>query len=151
MLELATIDDRDAVLKLKQQVHAMHVSWRPDVFQMDEDLYPEEHFLEDIQARQVYVAKLDGTVVGYVRLVIMNKAGAGSVYCKMLLLEELCVDETLRGQGFGTEIVADVHALARAFGCDQMRIGVYPQNEPAIAFYQRCGFQIRSISMDKKL
>ncbi len=151
MLQLATPADREAVLGLKQQVHGLHIAWRPDIFCDDSDLYPEEAYLADIHSRQLYVAKLGGIVAGYARIAIQTRESPGSVSHKVLLLEEICVEEALRGQGIGTEIVADVHALARAFGCDMLRIGVYPQNDGAVAFYQKCGFQIRSISMDKHL
>ncbi len=151
MLQLATLADREGVLRLKRQVHSLHISWRPDIYWDDPDLYPEAHYQEDIQSRQLYVAKLGGALVGYVRLMIRRQDGPGSVPQKVLLLEEICVEEALRGQGIGTEMVGDVQALARAFGCDGMRIGVYPQNDGAVAFYQKCGFQIRSISMDKKV
>ena len=42
MLELATKLDRSAVNRLARQVHALHVSWRPDLYTMPEELFPEE-------------------------------------------------------------------------------------------------------------
>ncbi len=151
MLELAIPQDRKTILQLKHQVHSLHVAWRPDIYQMDDDLYPEEIFKNDIRDKCLYVAKIGGIVVGYTCLQIRQVGGAGQVPTKDLHLKEICVDESVRGTGIGTEMMADVRALARAFGCSRIRIGVYPQNEPAIAFYQKCGFRIRSISMDCNL
>ena len=45
----------------------------------------------------------------------------------------------------------EVHALARAFGCTDLQLTVYPQNDAAIAFYQKCGFTIKSIDMQRKV
>ena len=44
-----------------------------------------------------------------------------------------------------------IRALARAFGCRDLQLGVYPQNDAAVAFYQKCGFTIRSIDMQRKV
>ena len=44
-----------------------------------------------------------------------------------------------------------VRAIAKAFGCTDLQLGVYPQNNEAIAFYQKCGFRIRSIDMQVRL
>ena len=44
-----------------------------------------------------------------------------------------------------------VAGLAKAFGCSDLQLGVYPQNDGAVAFYQKCGFAIRSIEMQRKV
>ena len=38
MLELAQRSDREAVNALALQVHEMHVGWRPDIYEMAEEL-----------------------------------------------------------------------------------------------------------------
>ncbi len=152
MLELATKADLDAVRALKYQIHSLHVSMRPDIYRMDGELISEEAFFDAIENRQLYVAKIGGMVVGYVRLLLRERKGVGVTPCKILGVEEFCVDEACREQGIGREMITDVRALARAFGCQQVMIGgVYPENDGAIAFYQKCGFQIRNINMDMKL
>jgi len=66
-------------------------------------------------------------------------------------VDEICVEELCRGNGIGKQIMAEARALAKAFGCTDMQLGVYPQNDDAVAFYQKCGFTIRSIDMQRKL
>lgn len=151
MLQLAQPGDRAAVERLARQVHAMHVAWRPDIYEMPEELYTEERFLSAVHSRELYVAKLENIVVGYVNLRIRLYDWPGVVRRKVMDLDEICVEESLRNRGIGTQMVAEVHALAKAFGCTDLQLGVYPQNDEAVAFYQKCGFTIRSISMQKKL
>lgn len=151
MLELAVETDREAVNRLARQVHAMHVAWRPDIYEMPREMYPPERFREAIAERSLYVARLHSAVVGYVSLKIRNYDSPGLVKRKVLLIDEIAVEETLRGQGIGTEMMGDVRALARAFGCTDLQLGVYPQNDAAVAFYQKCGFTVRSIEMQRKL
>lgn len=151
MLELARPGDREAVNTLALQVHAMHVSWRSDIYEMVEELYTEARFLDAIKSRSLYVAKIDGITLGYVSLKIRDYDWPGVVKRKVMLVDELCVEETARGQGIGKTIMEDVHALAKAFRCTDLQLGVYPQNDDAVAFYQKCGFTIRSIDMQRKV
>ena len=151
MLELAAKRDRGAVNALARQVHELHVSWRPDIFRMPEELYPEERFLDCILQRQLYVAKLNGIVAGFVLLKIREYDSPGHVRRTVMVIDEICVEKALRGHGIGTRMMEEVHALARAFGCTDMQLGVYPQNDDAVGFYQKCGFTIRSIDMQRKV
>lgn len=151
MLELAAEADREAVNAMARQVHAMHVSWRPDLFEMSEELYSEERFQKAVKERQLYVARVDGIPVGYVLLVIRNYDGPGLVKRTVLLVDELCVEEAFRGRGIGKAMMEDVRSLAKALGCTDLQLGVFPQNDGAVAFYQKCGFAVRSIDMQKKV
>ena len=151
MLELATMDDRVAVNTLAQQVHELHVAWRPDIYEMVEELYSEERFMQAIHDRQLYVAKLNGIVAGYVLVKIRNYDWPGVVRRKVMVVDEICVEKAFRGHGIGKQMMEEVHALARAFGCTDLQLGVYPQNDDAVGFYQKCGFTIRSIDMQKKV
>lgn len=151
MLELAVEADREAVNAMAQQVHAMHVSWRPDIYEMVEQLYPQERFQEAVRERQLYVAKLGGMAVGYVLLKLRTYDWSGMVRRKVMLVDEICVEEAFRGQGIGKAMMEDIHALARAFGCTDLQLGVYPQNDGAVVFYQKCGFTIRSVEMQRKV
>ena len=99
----------------------------------------------------VYTAKLGDTVVGYVVLSVSEKSGPGVVSKKVMRLDSICVDEDFRGHGIGKAMVADVRALARAFRCRELVLGVPPENDGAVAFYQKCGFRIRTINMDMHL
>ena len=151
MLELARPGDREAIDRLAKQVHAMHVSWRPDIYEMVETMYTPERFSDAVKARQLYAAKIDGAVVGYVLVKIRDYDWPGVVRRKVMLIDEICVEQSCRGQGIGQQMMAEVRALAKAFRCTDMQLGVYPQNDDAVGFYQKCGFTIRSIDMQRKV
>ena len=151
MLQLAVESDREAVNRLAKQVHSLHVSWRPDIYEMAGELYSEERFRKAVAQRQLYVATVGGLVAGYALLLIRNWDAPGLVKRRVLLIDELCVDEICRGQGIGTEMMEDIRALAKAFGCTDLQLGVYPQNEAAVAFYRKCGFSIHSIDLHSKV
>ena len=151
MLQLARPEDRAAIEALAQQVHSLHVLWRPDIYAPADALWPQGRFDEAVAERQLFAAKIDDTVVGYVLVKIRNYDLVGHVRCKVLVVDEICVDEVRRNQGIGTEMMIGVRAIAKAFGCTDLQLGVYPQNNEAVAFYQKCGFRIRSIDMQMKI
>ena len=147
MLQLATNSDRAAINELARQVHALHVEWRPDIFCTAEELYPQERFDEHLKNRELYVAKIEGNVVGYTLLIIRDSNHIGMTPRRIMEIDQFGVHEAARGHGIGTEMMADIRALAKAFRCTHLKLNVYPQNEDAIRFYERNGFMIRSIDM----
>ncbi len=151
MLELARETDWEAVKRISVQIHDLHAAWRPDIYFHCEEPYPRDQFLADIKDRMIYVSKIDDIVIGYVVLNILRKEGPGVVGSKQMRIESICVEQALRGQGIGKAMVADVRVLARAFGCREVILGVHPENDPAVGFYQKCGFRIRTINMDMKI
>lgn len=151
MLELARPEDRAGIEVLAQQIHRMHVQWRPDIYAHADEMWPQDRFEDAVAQRQLFVAKVDDTVVGYVLLKTREYNMTGHVRRKVLVIDEICVEESRRNQGIGTEMIIAVRAIARAFGCSDLQLGVYPQNNEALAFYQKCGFRIRSIDMQMKV
>ena len=151
MLQLATPAEREAVERLARQAHEFHVSWRPDLYEMPGELYSEERYTEAIRSRSLYVEKLDDTVIGYCLIPIKTVSGPGLLTRKVMRITEFCVEESLRNQGFGKDMMASIRALARAFRCTDLELGVYPQNDDAVGFWQKCGFTIRSIEMQQKV
>ena len=100
MLQLASPVDRAAVERLAQQVHELHVQWRPDLYENVSELYSEARYMDAIGNRRLYIAKIDNTIIGYCLLSIRNVEGSGVVSRKVMRIEEFCVEESLRGQGF---------------------------------------------------
>ena len=151
MLQLATPADRDGVNAIAKQIHDMHVDWRPDIYVSAEEHYTEARFAEGIRNRQLYVAKLSGTVVGFTALQKCTYDWPGVVRRTAMIVDEFGVHQMCQGQGIGKAMMEDIHALARAFGCSDLQLRVYPQNDAAVGFYQKCGFTIQNIGMQKKV
>ena len=151
MLQLATKADREAVNAIAKQIHDMHAAWRPDIYMSIEEHYTQERFMEAIRDRQLYVAKLAGEVAGFAVLKKCTYDWPGVVKRSVLMVEEFGVQEFCRGRGIGKAMMEDIHALARAFGCTDLQLRVYPQNDDAVGFYQKCGFEIQNIGMQKKV
>ena len=136
---------------MSNQVARLHTAWRPDLFRTAEISYPKEVLEELIQEKSIFVAKQDGIVLGYTAFWIWETNGSCSVPRKVMSVNDFCVDEIARGHGIGTQMMAELRILAKAFGCTDLQLTVYPQNDAAVAFYQKCGFTIKSIDMQRKV
>lgn len=151
LLELAQEGDWEQVNVLIRQVQALHASWSPDVYEVVEYPYPMEYFLEDIQDKCLYVAKKEAFIVGYVRFRLWETNGAGSVKRKMMQIDDIGVEESLRNQGIGRKIMEDLKELAKSIGCTDLNLYVDAKNENAFAYYKKCGFYVSNIGMLMKL
>ena len=151
ILEPARESDWEAIQRISVQIHDLHVNWRPDIYYHSEAPYPREFFLEDLEEELIYVARLQQDVVGYVCISVLEKGGPGTVDVKQLRLDSICVDEAYRGRGIGKAMVEDLCAVAEKLGCSSLILGVHPENTKAIAFYETCGFTVRTINMEKKI
>ena len=151
MIELANDKDRAAVNRLARQIHQLHINWRPDIYRMPEELFPKERFTELIAKRELYVAKVGGTVVGYAMVTIRDQDLPELMKRKVFHIQQFCVDEEFRNHGIGTQMMEELRVLARAFGCTDLQLNVYPENDAAVSFYQKCGFMIQNINMQRKV
>ena len=84
-------------------------------------------------------------------LPVRNLELPGLVKRKVMLVNEFCVRSEFRRQGIGQQMMMEVKALAKAFGCTDLQLSVYPENEGAVAFYQKAGLMIQNINMQMKL
>jgi ribosomal protein S18 acetylase RimI-like enzyme len=139
MLELARPEDRAAVNVLALQMHQQHIVWRPDLFEEAPELYSEERFASAVNKRELYVSKLDDTIIGYTLLQIHKTEYPGMRSGKVMTIVEFCVHEDCCGHGIGTMMMEDVRALAKAFRCSDLQLHVYPQNDDAVGFFQKEG------------
>ena len=151
MLELANLSDWGEINRISAQVAELHTAWRPDLFRNVDISYTKEYLEELIREKSIFVAKQDGITLGYTTFWIWETNGPCSMPRKVLSINYFCVDEPARNHGIGTQMMAELRILAKAFGCTDLQLTVYPQNDEAVAFYQKCGFTIKSIDMQRKV
>jgi RimJ/RimL family protein N-acetyltransferase len=83
----------------------------------------------------VLVAEADGQVVGNV-LVSVDR-GRATEHIGVL---SICIAADWRDVGIGTELIAGAQRWAAERGLRKVSLGVFPDNDRAIAVYERCGF-----------
>ena len=125
------------------QVLGVHHTGRPDIFKAAARKYTDEelaHILRD-ENTPVFVAE-DETkgVLGYAFCIFMqNKDHNILTDIKTLYIDDLCVDENVRGGGIGRALYEHVLAFAKEAGCYNITLNVWACNESAMRFYERLG------------
>lgn len=155
MLELARETDFEEVNRLARQVVAHHAQWNPNE-QMVEHPYPMDFFLaciqpESIHENAIYVMRKDDAVVGYMRIYLWETNSTTSAKRKMLSIDDIGVDEALRNQGIGTQMMTQLSDMAKDWGCSSICLYVDAPNESAQGYYKKCGFHVRNIGMTLNL
>ena len=70
---------------------------------------------------------------------------------KTLYIDDLCVDETMRGQQIGRQLYEAVLSFAKDAGCYNVTLNVWACNQPAMRFYEACGLKPQKVGMEKIL
>ena len=151
----ATAADIPAVARLLYQVHDVHAKGRPDLFFEGARKYTDDELaeiFEDAQARPVFVAELDGRVVGYAFCMFEQTPSGHSLRpIKSLYIDDLCVDEEIRGARVGSALYDHVVAYAKAQGCGRITLNVWELNDGARRFYEKKGLLPLKTTMEKVL
>jgi ribosomal protein S18 acetylase RimI-like enzyme len=145
--------DRDipGMIDLLQQVGEVHHRIRPDLFRAGAQKYDEAalNALLTDPNRPILAAEIEGKLVGYA-FCILQVTENDPVLCdrKVLYIDDLCVEETLRGQGIAGALYERVLEYARELGCDAVTLNVWCGNENAMKFYEKCGLKPQKIGME---
>ncbi|MBQ8555537.1 MAG: GNAT family N-acetyltransferase [Clostridia bacterium] len=144
----ARAGDYPQVEKLMQQVQALHVSWRPDIYKPCETVLAYDHFLDAAAKGTMLVAELDGEIVGLLSCMERHVESARQVTRDVLFIDVMVVAESYRGQGIGRQMFDHLKLLAKEKHCDGIELQVNARNAAAFEMYRHCGFSVKSINME---
>ena len=142
------------MLRLLGQVGQVHHEIRPDIFRdgaLKYDAAALETLLRD-ENKPIFIGEEQGQVVGYCFCVLKDYRGSGVQTDRVeLYIDDLCVEESLRGQGIATALYRYVKAFAREMGCSHISLNVWCGNGGAQQFYEKMGMRPRHIMMEQPL
>jgi ribosomal protein S18 acetylase RimI-like enzyme len=151
----ATPADLPGINKLLYQVAQVHHDGRPDLFWDHAKKYYDEELLELMgdSERPIFVAHDEtGEVLGYAFCVFQQHLDDNILTpIKTLYIDDLCVDETRRGQHVGTALYKYVLDFARANDCYNVTLNVWECNPNARKFYEAMGLVPYKTGMEKIL
>ena len=70
---------------------------------------------------------------------------------RTLYIDDLCVEEKLRGKHIGKQLYEYVLGFAKEQGCYNVTLNVWACNPSAMKFYESCGLSVQKIGMEKIL
>ena len=150
----ATSTDLSGINNLLMQVLEVHHKGRPDLFKSKVKKYNDDELLNIItdDSRPIFVVTDDGRISGYAFCVFQQNINNNILTdIKTLYIDDLCVDEQLRGQHIGQSLYEYVLDFARKEGCYNVTLNVWACNQGALKFYQKMGLNPQKIGMEKIL
>ncbi|NJM05405.1 GNAT family N-acetyltransferase [Candidatus Gracilibacteria bacterium] len=97
---------------------------------------------------QIYVAEIDGAVVGMAGLRLLPTVCDPRPYAE---LTELYVSAAYRRRGIATTLLAHIEAVARLGGACELVLLTAWRNGGAHHFYHACGYTLYTVTMRKPL
>ena len=140
----------EKIKDLLNQVLTVHHNGRPDLFKANCRKYTDSELEELIKddARPIFVADEDG-VLGYAFCVIKETKNNNILTdIKTLYIDDLCVDENIRGKHVGTALYNYVIEYAKEIGCYNVTLNVWSCNESAQQFYERQGLKPQKTTLE---
>ena len=151
LIRRANKKDIDAISALLSQVLEIHHNGRPDIFKVgrkysDEEL---ETLLSD-ESRPILVSVDErDEVMGYCFCIFQqHKDNSVLTDIKTLYIDDLCVDEKLRGKHIGKELYDAAVKFAKDNGCYNLTLNVWSCNTSALRFYEAQGLIPQKIGME---
>ena len=151
MIRFAIEKDIPKIIDLLKQVCLVHHNGRPDIFKVGTKYSAEELkvILKD-ESRPILVSVDKNDIVQGYCFCIYQQHVNNSVLTdiKTLYIDDLCVDEALRGKHIGKQLYEAALALAKESGCYNLTLNVWSCNPSALRFYESLGLVPQKIGME---
>lgn len=155
IIRKAEKSDIRGLMNLLRQVLTVHADKRPDIFKPGTAKYTEEELFYIITnpLTPVFVAvDEDGNVLGHSFCKFIQFSNNNSLTdIKTLYIDDLCIDENVRGQHIGKALYEHTVEFARSENCYNVTLNVWATNESAMKFYESMGLSVQKIGMEKIL
>lgn len=144
--------DINGINNLLNQVLMVHHNGRPDIFKGNTKKYTDDELIDIINddSKPIFVAVDENDfVMGYAFCVFVQHINNNILTdIKTLYIDDLCVDENIRGKKIGSRLYEYVVDFAKSEGCYNVTLNVWSLNESAMKFYQNCGMKPQKVGME---
>ena len=151
LIRRACEKDMSGINSLLRQVLMVHHNGRPDIFKPNAKKYTDNELKEILadDSKPIFVAVEGETVEGYAFCVFQQHIDNNILTdIKTLYIDDLCVDENLRGKHIGKSLYDYVVNFAKESGCYNVTLNVWSCNESAMKFYEKCGLKPQKVGME---
>lgn len=152
MIRPACEKDIEGINNLLRQVLTVHHNGRPDLFRANAKKYTDEQLaviLKDDSRPIFCMVDEHDRLLGYAFCLFVQHIDDNILTdVKTLYIDDLCVDETVRGQQIGKKLFEYVKNFAKESGCYNLTLNVWSCNESARRFYEKCGLIPQKIGME---
>jgi GNAT superfamily N-acetyltransferase len=135
-ITLATLADLDELVHLLNVLFTRDIEFEPDYIKQRIGL---ELIILNPEIGEILVMKMDGKAIGMVSLLYSISTALGG---KVATLEDMVIAEEFRRKGLGAELLKEAVSFARKRGCLRLTLLTDFNNDTAIKFYERAGFNL---------
>ena len=146
--------DIPGILELLLQVDMVHHNGRPDLFKGPATKYNESELEQILSMPEtpVFVCVDGEKVLGHAFCVHKQEVGNSVLTdIKTLYIDDICVDENMRGKHIGKMLYEHVLEYAKQNGFYNITLNVWNCNPGAIRFYEAMGFEVQKFGMERIL
>lgn len=151
-IRMAEDKDIERINDLLEQVCLVHHKGRPDLFKYGAKKYTEDELKEILHNDKTPVlAAVDDndSLMGYAFCIFQQHIDNNILTdIKTLYIDDLCVDEKLRGQHVGKTLYEAALDFAKKNGCYNVTLNVWSCNKNTLKFYESCGLKPQKIGME---
>jgi len=152
MIREMNLNDYEDVRILVRQIHELHLSNRPDIYN-DGESFPKECFekvLSDVNNLN-YVYVENKKIVGVLNATLQHTNPLPIIKPRTYyFIENLVVDKNHRRKGIAKKLFNYLTLKAKENNIDSIELNVWSFNTEAIKFYESMGMNIKNIRMEIK-
>lgn len=152
MIREMNLNDYEDVRILVKQIHELHLSNRPDIYN-DGESFPKEYFekvLSDANNLN-YVYVENKKIVGVLNATLQHTNPLPIIKPRTYyFIENLVVDKNHRRKGIAKKLFHYLTLKAKENNIDSIELNVWSFNTEAIKFYESMGMNIKNIRMEIK-
>ena len=152
MIRKMNLNDYEDVRTLVKQIHELHLSNRPDIYN-DGESFPKEYFekvLSDANNLN-YVYVENKKIVGALNASLQHTNPLPIIKPRTYyFIENLVVDKNHRRKGIAKKLFHYLTLKAKENNIDSIELNVWAFNKDAIKFYESMGMNIKNIRMEIK-
>ncbi len=151
MIRKANKHDIPGIIALLYQVDAVHHAIRPDLFRGNTPKYDAQQLaaIIDEDNTPIFVFDDGGNILGHAFCQVTEVRNHRLLQdIKTLYIDDICVDENVRGRHIGKALYEHVRAYAVSIGCNNITLNVWEGNDSAMSFYKSMGMHVQKTGME---
>lgn len=151
IIRKATINDLNSIQELNNKLFELEFNNFDDTLKLGWPFEKEgkEYFEYMIKDEMVFVAEVEGKIVGYLAGCICEQMSY--ITETFAELDNMCIDDEYRRFGIGTLLINEFKKYCKEKSIQNIKVTAFAKNSRAIQFYIKNGFEDYNVTLKYKL